>query len=74
MDDGQDRMLHYRLPSADGRLVRRLLLRDGFAVLRLRPTGTRDELSVTVESDGRAARVRELMARWAPGATLLDHR
>ena len=48
------------------------LCSDGFAVAAAeRSPGQRTELSVRVESEGRAARVREVMARWAPGATLL---
>jgi hypothetical protein len=64
--------LRYRLPSGDGLVVRRLLVRDGFAVSDPESAERRTVLSVLVESEGRAARVREVMARWAPGATLLE--
>jgi hypothetical protein len=74
MDHGHDRLMRYRMPRADGLLVLRLLTRDGFEVdgPGARAVDPRSELSVVVESEGREARVRELMARWAPGATLLS--
>lgn len=73
MDDGRDRTLRYLVPRGDGMLVQRLLSRDGFEFVgsETRPSGTRVELSVLAETAGREARVREVMARWAPGATLL---
>jgi hypothetical protein len=63
-------VLRFRLTHGDGLVVRRLLDRDGFTVDG--PDGAVDEpragLSVVVESEGRAARVREVLARWAPEA------
>ncbi|WP_244931467.1 hypothetical protein [Nocardioides sp. W7] len=69
-----DRSLRFRLPRGDGLVVQRLLSRDGFAVEGPdgRPLDHRAELSVVVETEGREARVREVIARWAPGATLLN--
>lgn len=74
MDDEQT--LRYRLPRGDERVVRRLLARDGFDLADRDPgpEERRTVLSVLVESEGRAARVREVMARWAPGATQLGRR
>lgn len=63
-------VLRFRLTHGDGLVVRRLLRRDGFRVDG--PSGevgeTRAGLSVVVETEGRAARVREVLARWAPEA------
>lgn len=63
-------VLRYRLAHGDGLVVRRLLDRDGFTVDG--PDGPvgepRDGLSVVAETEGRAARVREVVARWAPEA------
>lgn len=72
--DEQTRTLRYRLPRGDGLVVERLLRRDGFVVAG--PDGgvgsPRAELSVVAETDGRAARVREVIARWAPGASVVS--
>jgi hypothetical protein len=51
-------------------VVERLLRRDGFAVAGLAggAGNPRAEISIVVETDGRADRVREVIARWAPDA------
>ncbi|WP_090857486.1 hypothetical protein [Nocardioides lianchengensis] len=70
----QDHRMRFQLSHRDGLLVRRLLDRDGFAVDG--PDGRGDDrrtqLSVVAETEGRAARVREVVARWAPEAVRVD--
>lgn len=72
MDDALRQVLRYRLPHGDGLVVSRLLRRDGFDVIGPggRPPDRDTDLSVVAETDGRAARVREVIARWAPDATV----